>query len=322
MVIYAIGTTPMLNIIANCADEQREVAFADDITAAGQINGLRKFWDELLTVGPFGYFPKPSKSWLTVKPDQCENAVATFNGTKVQISIEGSKHLGAVIGSDAFKQRYLDEKVETWIREINLLSDIVVTEPQTAYSCFTAGYQHKLTFFLRTIVGCEEQFLRVEESIRHKFIPALTEGQIVNDIERQLLSLPPKLGGLGINIFCRIANSECENSKVTVDLQEQITRMQFSQEKKTRRQIRYASQQNQTEKFDSVLVEMSQHDGRRVQENCQKGDSNWLTSLPLKNHGFDLRKLEFRDAIKMRYGWALDRMPTTCVCGLKFDSIL
>ena len=60
MAIYAIGTTPMLNIIANCAEEQREAAFADDITAAGQSNGLRKFWDGLLTVGPpFGYFPKP-----------------------------------------------------------------------------------------------------------------------------------------------------------------------------------------------------------------------------------------------------------------------
>ena len=87
-----------------------------------------------------------------------------------------------------------------------------------------------------------------------------------------------------------MANSEYENSKsVTVDLQEQISR-QITQEKKTRSQIKYARQQNQKEKFDSVLAEMSQHDGRRAQENCQKGVFNWLTSLPLKNHGFDLTK--------------------------------
>ena len=30
-------------------------------------------------------------------------------------------------------------------------------EPQAAYPCFTAGYQHKLTYFMRTIAGCEEQ---------------------------------------------------------------------------------------------------------------------------------------------------------------------
>ena len=66
----------------------------------------------------------------------------------------------------------MDEKVETWICEINFHSDIAVTEPQAEYSFFTAGYQ---------------QF---EELIRHKLIPAFTEGHIVIDIERQLLSLP------------------------------------------------------------------------------------------------------------------------------------
>ena len=321
MAIYAIGTTPMLRILADCTDEEREAVFADDITAAGRINGLRKVWNELLTIGPpFGYFPKPSKSWLIVKTEKYDNAVIAFNGTNIQISTEGSKHLGAIIGSDAYKQKYLDEKVETWIREINLLSEIAITEPQAAYSCYTAGYQHKLTYFMRTIAGCEEQLLRVEESIRHKFIPALTGGHIINDKERQLLSLPPRLGGLGINIFSQIADSEYNNSKsVTVDLQEQITGMQINQEKKTRSQIKHVRQMNQKDKFDSILAEMSQHDGRRAQENCQKGVSNWLTSLPLKNHGFDLTKQEFRDAIKLRYGWALDRTPMTCVCGSKFD---
>ena len=51
MAIYTIGTTPMLRIIADCTDEQREAAFADDIIAAERINGLRRLY-ELLTVGP------------------------------------------------------------------------------------------------------------------------------------------------------------------------------------------------------------------------------------------------------------------------------
>ena len=234
MAIYAIGTTPLLDLIAE-STEERETAFADDITAAGKIDGLRKWRDELTTIGPpFGYFPKPAKSWLIVKPELYEEAVASFNGTNLQISTDGSKHLGAMIGSEAYKQRYLKEKVETWIRETTLLYNIAITQPQAAYSCFTAGYQHKLTYFMRTIIWCEEQLIRVDEIIRHKFIPALTDGHVINDLERQLLSLPPRLGGLGIKIFSQVTNKEYENSKrVTVELQEQITGTNIDQEKKT-----------------------------------------------------------------------------------------
>ena len=320
MAVYAIGTTPLLNLLAESTDE-REAAFADDITAAGRIDGLRKWWDELTTIGPpFGYFPKPSKSWLIVKPEFYDVAKAEFSGTNLQISTYGNKHLGAVVGSEVFKERYLEEKVESWMNEITLLSDIAVTQPQAAYSCFTSGYQHKLTYFMRTIPGCEQQLARVDELIRHKFIPALTGGHIINDHERQLLALPPRLGGLGIKIFSQVANKEYENSKsVTVDLQVQITGTNINQQKKTRNQVQHERLQYQKDKLHSVLAEMSQQDGRRIHENLQKGVSNWLTTLPLKDHGFDLTKQEFRDAIKLRYGWALDRLPTTCVCGLRFD---
>ena len=94
MAIYAIGTTPLLDLLAE-STEERETAFADDITAAGKIDGLRKWLDELTTIGPpFGYFPKPSRSWLIVKPERYDEAVAIFNGTNIQISLAGSKHLG------------------------------------------------------------------------------------------------------------------------------------------------------------------------------------------------------------------------------------
>ena len=41
--IYAIVLTPMLKILVDCADKEREGTFADDITAAGGMNGFRKF---------------------------------------------------------------------------------------------------------------------------------------------------------------------------------------------------------------------------------------------------------------------------------------
>ena len=38
----------------------------------------------------------------------------------------------------------------------------------------------------------------LENCIRHSFIPAITNGHICNDEERLILTLPPRLGGLGI----------------------------------------------------------------------------------------------------------------------------
>ena len=37
--------------------------------------------------------------------------------------------------------------------------------------------------------------------------------------------------------------------------------------------------------------------------------------LPLRDIGFNLNKREFRDAIKLRYDWLVDDIPSTCVCG-------
>ena len=58
---------------------------------------------------------------------------------------------------------------------------------------------------------------------------------------------------------------------------------------------------------------------RQCDANVECGVSNWLTTLPLKEWGYDLNKQQFWDAIRIRYNWNLDRLPTECVCGEKFD---
>ena len=47
----------------------------------------------------------------------------------------------------------------------------------------------------------------------------------------------------------------------------------------------------------------------------EKGVSSWLTADPPNEKGMVLNKSDFRDAICLRYGFRLDGMPTTCVCG-------
>ena len=52
----------------------------------------------------------------------------------------------------------------------------------------------------------------------------------------------------------------------------------------------------------------------------EKGSSMWLTVLPLKEQGFNLNKKEFRDAVKLRYDWPIDDIPSICVCGNAFTT--
>ena len=76
---------------------------------------------------------------------------------------------------------------------------------------------------MRTIPGIEEQLPAGEEAIRHRLIPAITGGHIINDEERALLTLPPRLSGLGIRNITQEASIEFENSKVlTTDLRNKI----------------------------------------------------------------------------------------------------
>ena len=58
-----------------------------------------------------------------------------------------------------------------------------------------------------------------------------------------------------------------------------------------------------------LLESMSAEERKNTLANGQKGVSNWLTTLLLKEYGLDLSKQEFRDAIRLRYGWVLERLP-------------
>ena len=46
----------------------------------------------------------------------------------------------------------------------------------------------------------------------------------------------------------------------------------------------------------------------------EKGASNWLTVIPIKEMNFNLSKREFRDAIKLRYDWEIADLPAMCTC--------
>ncbi len=125
--------------------------YADDAAAGGNLKILRNYWDILLQHGPaYGYFPKPSKTFLVLKSECQAAAVKEFEGTGIQISEDlanksGQRHLGAAIGSPEFVAAYLDEKVTAWVEQVTQLADIA------AYTGFVFGLQHRWTFIQRTM---------------------------------------------------------------------------------------------------------------------------------------------------------------------------
>ena len=72
---------------------------------------------------------------------------------------------------------------------------------------------------MRTIPGISQFLYPLEETVRNKFIPAITGGHICTNNEQQLLSLPTRYSELAIAIFYELAETEFENSrKITSEL--------------------------------------------------------------------------------------------------------
>ena len=210
---YALGILPILHSLLDfvlTSDLQtREVAFVDDLTVAGKLADIKSFWDKLSTIGSkYGYFPKSTKSYLIVKRSCLKDAKTIFTDTNMNISANGRKHLGAVVGRDTYNVQYVENLVDDWNTQLKLLPITAETQPQAAYLAFVSGFRSKLNYFMRTIPEISHHLVSLEETLRNRFLTAITGGHICNDTERKLLSLPTRFGGLEIRIFYEQATVE------------------------------------------------------------------------------------------------------------------
>ncbi|KAG0723258.1 hypothetical protein GWK47_042997 [Chionoecetes opilio] len=196
------------------------------------------------------------------------------------------------------------------------------TEPHAAYSAFTHGLQHRWSFVKCTIPGISPLLRPLENSIRNTFLPALLRSHTMGDDERALLTLPPRLGGMGITSPERMADEENLNSiNLTRSLTEKIIAQDANGEtdqnailelKKTFSRNRQSAQVESLERLKGVLPDDTV---RKIHTAQETGASNWLTCLPIRAKGFSLNKQEFVDAVALRYGWPVEGIPNTCACG-------
>ena len=63
--------------------------------------------------GPlYGYHPKSSKTVLIVKDTFLQLTNHIFSGCDIKITSDCERHLGAVIGTVPFRERYVSDKVD------------------------------------------------------------------------------------------------------------------------------------------------------------------------------------------------------------------
>ena len=326
MPMYAMATIPLINQLGTITD-LKQVWYADDATAAGSLHSTRRWWNHLASVGPaFGYLPNASKTWLVTKEEHLDRAKTLFQGTQVNITTNGHPHLGAALGSKDFIDQFVSDRVQRWTQELLILSDIAKSQPHAAHAAFTHGYVHKFSFLCRTIPNIETHLHPLEECIRSNFIPSLTGRSPPNDLERDLLSLPPRLGGLGITNPILLPSREFGASKsISAPLSNliKVQRLEYPFEcieaQTTAKKAVHQLRRNNTKESASVIRQKVSAPLQRAMDLAQeKGASSWLTSLPLKEFDLVLHKGAFRDAVALRYGWLPKNIPTHCSCGSTF----
>ena len=147
----------------------------------------------------------------------------------------------------------------------------------------------------------------------------------MTDLERKILSLPVRLGGMGIQNPSLTAETEFRNSSaITQNLTTLIVNQEQNLENYDLERLICEMKKMKTEKDEAFLEQLEEVKsvvdvklGRSLELACEKGAGAWLSALPLQALSYTLNKQEFRDAVCLRYSWRIPNTPAYCACGSK-----
>ncbi len=107
----------------------------------------------------------------------------------------------------------VSENVSKWSSELQLLSEIAITQPHAAYTAFTHEFSSRWYYLSRTSLNISNILQPLENIIRTVFIPTVTGRPPPNDSDRDMFALPARLGGLGLRIPTRQCDLEFSASQ-------------------------------------------------------------------------------------------------------------
>ena len=207
------------------------------------------------------------------------------------------------------------------------MTELSKVHPQAVYSALTHGWMSHWTYLSRTCPDIGSLFHPLEHTLRSKLLPSLTSLCVPDDVFRDLFALPSRHGGLGLPNHESLSSSQYSNSlsacKPFIDLVVSqgscIPYDAFVTHSNTKASIHKWNRQISKKSSESVRSRLSPQQQRLFDIANEKGVSSWLNCLPISDHGFNLHKRAFWDALCLRYGSQPSCLPTTCACGSPFS---
>ena len=165
MAMYAQTIALFIKHLKKKTPNAKQIWFAHDSNAIGRLKALKDWWQHLKNLGPeFGYFPYASKTTLVVKEEFIDGAIKVFRDTRIKITIEGHKMLGAACGKRSLVDGYVASKIKEWDSEIKILSEVVEMYPHAVYTVFTRAFVSKWQYLMRTIGDTANLFETLENT--------------------------------------------------------------------------------------------------------------------------------------------------------------
>jgi len=156
-----------------------------------------------------------------------------------------------------------------------------------------------------------EFFHPLDDVLNLRFLPAMTSQLPFSSIERELLSLPACLGGMGVIVpSVHFSSSFLSSSLVTAPLVDHLLRKDtscsldvYQQMYQCRLDLRVSCHSDLSAQAGFLCDWLSPHLRHAFDAASERGTSWWLTTLPIVEHGFALSKGEFCDSLCLRFGW-------------------
>jgi hypothetical protein len=327
MILYGLALTPLALNLRDAVPEAIQPWYADDMALDGTAEQVDTLWSMLEEQGPGrGYFAEPEKSIVVCRPEDTA-ALRRILGHHNFRYCDGHRYLGGFIGSDEIRDEWVGNQVVKWVQGIHDLARVAGRYPQTAYAALTRCLQAEWTYLQRVVPGIGDAFLPIEAAIRDVFLPSLFGEQDPDFLDdfRDLLQLPVRYGGLGIPLSNTNPMPRYDASKAMTQMvvhalkqsQDLDVRLYLDMAARAVTTFRMEKEANADSFYESLLAESAPQVQRRIKRSTECG--SWLTAMPSRLNGTELSALEFRDALRLRYGIVPTSMPIACDgCGERF----
>ena len=247
-----------------------------------------------------------------------------FKGASVGI---GSEVLGAFVGDEKGRSSFIDDKVKRMAAAVGKLAEVGSRSPQALHAAYTRALQHRTTYVERTTKTKNEEFRPIATAVSDHLIPALTGREVLNDVAAEALSLPIRLGGLGLSTPVQTAEAKFTTAEeATTHLTRVIRGLERWSEKEhnqifasTGTTAKLSKRKKLEERADSLLSPESRLPApmkrcmKRAREHPEA--NQWLFVTPSAISRTTLTPLQFQDGLNSRYGRDPKGIPTVCECG-------